>query len=112
MQARATLSSMTRKSKSYYIDIIGLFSQEGACVLSNVWLCVTLWTVAHQAPLSIGFSRQGHWSGLPFPFLCVDHNKLRKALREVGIPDHLTCLLRNLYEGQEATVRTLYGTTD
>ena len=67
MQARATLSSMTRKSKSYYIDIIGLFSQEGACVLSNVWLCVTLWTVAHQAPLSIGFSRQEYWSGLPFP---------------------------------------------
>ena len=35
-----------------------------------------------------------------------------KALKEMGIPDHLTCLLRNLYEGQEATVRTLYGTTD
>ena len=42
----------------------------------------------------------------------VDHNKLWKALREMGIPDHLTCLLRNLYTGQEATVRTLYGTTD
>ena len=42
----------------------------------------------------------------------VDHNKLWKALREMGIPDHLTCLLRNLYAGQEATVRTLYGTTD
>ena len=42
---------------------------------------------------------------------CVDH-KLWKALREMGIPDHLTCLLRNLYEGQEATVRTLHGTTD
>ena len=40
---------------------------------------------------------------------CVDHNKLRKALKEMGIPDHLTCLLRNLYVGQEAT---LYGTTD
>jgi len=45
-------------------------------------------------------------------FDCVDHDKLWKALREVGIPDHLTCLLRNLYAGQEATVRTLYGTTD
>ena len=43
---------------------------------------------------------------------CVDHNKLRKILREVGIPDHLTCLLRNLYVGQEATVRTGHGTTD
>ena len=42
----------------------------------------------------------------------VDHDKLWKALREMGIPDHLTCLLRNLYTGQEATVRTLYGTTD
>ena len=45
-------------------------------------------------------------------FDCVDHKKLWKALKEMGIPDHLTCLLRNLYEGQEATVRTLYGTTD
>ena len=42
----------------------------------------------------------------------VDHNKLWKILREMGIPDHLTCLLRNLYAGQEATVRTGYGTTD
>ena len=43
---------------------------------------------------------------------CVDHNKLRKILKEMGIPDHLTCLLRNLYTGQEATVRTGHGTTD
>ena len=42
----------------------------------------------------------------------IDHDKLWKTLREMGIPDHLTCLLRNLYAGQEATVRTLYGTTD
>ena len=45
-------------------------------------------------------------------FDCVDHNKLWKILKEVGIPDHLTCLLRNLYAGQEATVRTGHGTTD
>ena len=45
-------------------------------------------------------------------FDCVDHNKLWKILQEMGIPDHLTCLLRNLYAGQEATVRTRYGTTD
>ena len=45
-------------------------------------------------------------------FDCVDHNKLWKILREMGIPDHLTCLLRNLYAGQEATVRTGHGTTD
>ena len=42
----------------------------------------------------------------------VDHHKLWKILKEMGIPDHLTCLLRNLYAGQEATVRTGYGTTD
>ena len=43
---------------------------------------------------------------------CVDHNKLWKILKEIGIPDHLTWLLRNLYAGQEATVRTGHGTTD
>ena len=45
-------------------------------------------------------------------FDCVDHNKLWKILNEMGIPDHLTCFLRNLYAGQEATVRTGHGTTD
>ena len=45
-------------------------------------------------------------------FDCVDHDKLWKALKEMEIPDHLTCLLRNLYAGQEATVRTLYGTAE
>ena len=45
-------------------------------------------------------------------FDCVDHNQLWKTLKEVGIPDHLTCLLRNLYAGQEATVRTGHGTTN
>ena len=45
-------------------------------------------------------------------FNCVDHNKLWKTLKEMGIPDHLTCLLRNLYAGQEATVRAGHGTTD
>ena len=45
-------------------------------------------------------------------FDCVDHNKLWKILNKLGIPDHLTCLLRNLYAGQEGTVRTKYGTTD
>ena len=43
---------------------------------------------------------------------CVDHSKLWKILQEMGIPEHLTCLLRNLYTGQEATVRTGYGKTD
>ena len=45
-------------------------------------------------------------------FACVDHNKLWKILKEMGIPDHLTCLLRNLYASQETTVRTGHGTTD
>ena len=45
-------------------------------------------------------------------FDCVDYNKLWAILKELGIPDHLTCLLRNLYAGQEATVRTGHGTTD
>ena len=48
---------------------------------------------------------------MPKP-LTVDHNKLWKILQEMGIPDHLTCLLRNLYAGQEATVRTRHGTID
>ena len=45
-------------------------------------------------------------------FDCVDHNKLWEILQEMGIPDHLTCLVRNLYAGQEATVRTGHRTTD
>ena len=45
-------------------------------------------------------------------FACVDHNKLWKILQEMGIPDYLACLLRNLYAGQEATVRTGHGITD
>ena len=45
-------------------------------------------------------------------FECVDHKKLWEILKEMGIPDHLTCLLRNLYSDQEATVRTGHGTTD
>ena len=118
--------------------------------LSRVRLFATPWTVAYQAPLSMGFSRQECWSGLPFPSPgglpntgiksgslslqadtlpselgplliaslmtwnsdCVDHNKLWKILKERGITDHLSCLLRNLYAGQEATVRTGHGTTD
>ena len=48
------------------------------------------------------------WRG----YYCVDHNKLWKILKEIGIPDHLTCLLRNRYANQEETVRTGHGTTD
>ena len=49
---------------------------------------------------------------MPKPLTDVDHNKLWKILKEMGIPDYLTCLLRNLYACQEATVRTRHGTTD
>ena len=48
---------------------------------------------------------------MPKP-LTVDHNTLWKILKEMGLPDHMTCLLRNLYAGEEATVRTEHGTTD
>ena len=57
-----------------------------------------------------GYSLQLHDYAKTFD--CVDHNKLWKILKEMGISDHLTCLLRNLYTGQEATVRTGQGTTD
>ena len=71
-------------------------------------------------PTSIGSSKkQKFQKNIYFCFIdytkafdCVDHNKLWKILEKMGIPDHLTCLLRNLYAGQEATVRTGYGTTD
>ena len=51
-----------------------------------------------------------YFIGYAKAFDCVDHNKLWKIVKEMGIPDHLTCLLRNLYAGQEATVRTGHGT--
>ena len=57
-------------------------------------------------------SRKTSTSAFAKAFDCVDHNKLWKILQEMGIPDHLTCFLRNLYAGQEATVRTGRGTTD
>ena len=61
-----------------------------------------------------GFQKNIYFCFLDYikAFDCVDHNKLWKILQEMGIPDHLTCLLRTLYAGQEATVRTGHGTTD
>ena len=53
-----------------------------------------------------------HFTDYAKAFDCVDHKKLWKILKEMGISDHLTCLLRNLYAGQEAIVRTRHGTTD
>ena len=71
-----------------------------------------------KLPISTGSSRSSEKKHLLLfidytkAFVCVDHNKLWKILKEMGIPDHLTCLLRNLYTGQEATVRTGHGTMD
>ena len=73
-----------------------------------------------KLPISVGSSKKQEFQkNIYFCFIeyakvfdCVDHNKLWKILKEIGIPDHLTCLLRNLYAGQEATVRTRHGTTD
>ena len=60
-----------------------------------------------------GFHKNIYFSFIDYAkaFDCVDHNKLWKILKEMGIPDHLTCLLRNLYASQEATARTEHGTT-
>ena len=74
-----------------------------------------------KLPISTGSSKKQESSqkNIYFCFIdytkafdCVDHSKLWKILKEMGIPDHLTCLLKNLYAGQEATVRTGHGTTD
>ena len=85
--------------------------------LSCVRLLATPWTAAYQAPLSMGFSRQKYWSVVPLPspfcfidyakaFDCVAHSKLWKILKEMGIQDYLTCLLRNLYAGQKQQLET------
>ena len=58
------------------------------------------------------FQKNIYFCFIEYVFDCVDQNKLRKILKERGIPDHLTCFLRNLYAGQEATVRIGHGTTD
>ena len=65
-----------------------------------------------KLPTSAGSSKKQESSRKIYIFDCVDHNKLWKILKEMGIPDHLTCLLRNPYAGQEATVRIGHGTTD
>ena len=73
-----------------------------------------------KVPISVGSSKKEESSRKTSTYAfdyaklfdCVDKNKLWEILQEMGIPDHLTCLLRNLYEDQEATVRTGHGTTD
>ena len=73
-----------------------------------------------KLPISVGLSKKQEFQkNIYFSFIdyakafdCVDHHKLWKILKEMGMPDHLTCLLRNRYAGQEATVRTGHGITD
>ena len=67
-----------------------------------------------KLPTSVEFQKDVYFCFINYSkaFDCMDHNKLWKILKELGIPDHLTCLLRNLYAGQEATVRTRHGTID
>ena len=73
-----------------------------------VSVCLPSDALLPHLPSYLGFSYLGHGVSLhgcsSKAFDCVDHNKLWKILKEMGIPDHLTCLLRNLYAGQEATV--------
>ena len=87
VQARFRKSRGTRDQ----IANIRLIIEKGKEFLKNICFCF------------IGYAKA---------FDCVDHNKLWKIFQEMGIPDHLNCLLRNLYAGQEATVRTRHGTTD
>ena len=77
-----------RGARDQIANIHWIFEKE---FQKNIYFCFTAYTKA---------------------FDCVYHNKLRKILQEMGIPDHLTCLLRNLYAGQEATVLSEHGTTD
>ena len=65
-----------------------------------------------RLPTPVFWPGEVHGLYSPWDFDCVNHNKLWKILQEMRIPDHLTCLLRNLYAGQEATVKTGHGTTD
>ena len=81
--------------------------------LSRARLLATKWTAGYQASLSMDFPGKSTGVGCHCfidyakAFDCVDHNKLWKILQEMGIPDHHTSLLRNLYAGQEATIRTM-----
>ena len=109
-QDPADLSLDQITSSNIYIHILILAFPNGndnhlSCSVIQLCLFVTPWTVAREFQKNICFTDY-------IKALCyVDHDKLWKALREMGISDQLTCLLRNLHAGQEATVRTLYGTT-
>ena len=81
-------------------------------ISSLICTCIILW--ASLVVSAREFQKNIYFCFIDYAkaFECVDHNKLWKILQEMAIPDHLTCLLRYLYAGQEATVRTGHGTTD
>ena len=90
---------------SYYNNLRWAYLQRGCLQIANIhWII----EIAREFQKNIYFCFIDYTKA----FDCVDHNKLWKILKEMGIPDHLTCLLRNPYAGQEATVRTGHGTTD
>ena len=77
----------------------------------NPWVGKIPWR-REKLPSPVFWPGEFHGLYSPWDFDCVNHNKLWKILQEIRIPDHLTCLLRNLYAGQEATVKTGHRTTD
>ena len=88
---------------SYYNNLRWVYLQRGCLKIANIHWIIEKAREFQKNICFIDYTKA---------FDCVDHNKLWKILKEMGIPDHLTCLLRNLYAGQEATVRTRHGTTD
>ena len=93
--------------KFYFWGNLNRFSR---CIGNREQIANIHWIIkkAREFQKSIYFSFLDYTKAID----CVDHNKLWKILKEMGIPDHLTCLLRNLFAGQEATTRTGHGTTD
>ena len=87
----------------YYNNLRWVYLQRGCLQIANIHWIIEKAREFQKNICFIDYTKA---------FDCVDHNKLWKILEEMGIPDHLTCLLRNLYAGQEATVRTRHGTTD
>ena len=93
------------------VEVFSLGVTTGRCwVGCGQWIGNILWIIekATECPKNVYLCFINYAKA----FDCVNDDKLWKVLRETGIPDHLTCLWRNLYAGQEATVRTLHGTTD
>ena len=91
------------------------FSIDGwCCVPSLLFTCDQIANIRWIIEKARQFQKNNYFCFVDYAkaFDCVDHNKLWEILKEMGIPDHLTCLLRNLYASQEATVRTGHGTTD